>query len=96
MPAIYPKSLDLDWYPSTRIKTVAGQLLPISDGLSRSVLEHQIELRACLLRDIELIRARLKAPRNKGRGHLSGYRRSIHRGARSRSRRTILSRAAGT
>jgi hypothetical protein len=58
------------------------------------VLEHQIELRACLLRDIELIRARLKGPK-KGRGRLSGcrrsgYRRSIYRAAHSRIRRATI------
>lgn len=94
MSAVYNETPETNWYPSLRIQTLTNQLLPISDGFSRSVLEHQIELRACLLRDIELIRARLKGPK-KGRGRLfgrgrSGHRRSIRRGAHSRTRRAEI------
>lgn len=49
-----------------RIGARGKQLVPPSVDLSRCAIEFQIELRARLLKDIELVRSRLRGPNGAG------------------------------
>lgn len=61
--------------PLTRIRTANKRLLPFSADLSSSALEFQIELRARLLKDIEVVRSCLIAPNGRGCSYHVGRRR---------------------
>lgn len=62
-----------------RMGASGKQLVAPSVDLSRCALEFQIELRARLLEDIELVRSRLKDSRDSGRGYRADGRRSDRR-----------------
>jgi hypothetical protein len=55
--------------PLARLGINGKLLLPVSEGLSRRALEFQITLRASLLRDIELVRSRLRRGIGTGYGY---------------------------
>ncbi len=71
-------------FPLTRMRTLNKRLLPASANLSRSALELQIELRKRLLKDIGLVRLRLKDPIGSGKfcasSNLKERRRIVRRG----------------
>ena len=81
--------------PLARIGVNGKQILPSSTELSRCVLEFQIELRAKLLKDIEVVRSRLRRPNGTSHGY---WARGRYPGGRRRrldrfgSRRTKLLR----
>lgn len=84
--------------PLARIGVNGKQILPFSADLSRCALEFQIELRAKLLKDIELVRSRLRRPNGTGhsyssRGRYTGSRQ--RRLDRSGSHRTNLAPTNG-
>lgn len=69
-----------------RIRVSRKQFVPLSADLSRCALEFQIELRALLLKDVELVRCCLRGPNGVGSrycGHPRRHRRfgysSLHR-----------------
>ena len=86
--------------PLARLGINGRLLLPVSEDLSRRALAFQITLRASLLRDIELVRSRLRRSIGTGYGydisgsHTVSQRR--HPLDRSSSYRTKLASALGT
>lgn len=81
--------------PLTRIRAANKRLLPFSVDLSSSTLEFQIELRARLLKDIEVVRSRLRATNGSGCSYHVGHRRR-RPAQRASVRRTKITSDRGT